>query len=154
MLIGSDRYLSVVVLFYHSITSYMIRWPKVGLLLGQRRRRWANSKPTLGQRLVLLGSVWFCDYIIGELHVVPFCYIFLTGNWEFWAAVVPDTFRCWAGHCQTVPGSDWPGVKAGHSAWSTYRRGDRRDETTPLLSTTQSCWRHPWRHGPYLRHWR
>ena len=30
----------------------MRRWNMVGLLLGQRRRRWANSKPTLSQRLV------------------------------------------------------------------------------------------------------
>ena len=30
----------------------MNRWPNVGLLLGQRRRRWANSKTTLGQRLM------------------------------------------------------------------------------------------------------
>ena len=30
----------------------MSRWPNVGLLLGQRRRRWAGSKPTLGQRLM------------------------------------------------------------------------------------------------------
>ena len=32
------------------------RWPKVGLLLGQRRRRWANIPPTLGQRLMFAGS--------------------------------------------------------------------------------------------------
>ena len=34
----------------------MRRWPNVGLLLGQRRRRWANSKPTLGQRLMFPGD--------------------------------------------------------------------------------------------------
>ena len=28
------------------------RWPDAGLLLGQRRRRRPNSKPTLGQRLI------------------------------------------------------------------------------------------------------
>ena len=33
----------------------MIRWPNVGLLLGQRRRRWASSKPTLGQRVLSVG---------------------------------------------------------------------------------------------------
>ena len=27
-------------------------WPNVGFLLGQRRRRWANSKPTLCQHLM------------------------------------------------------------------------------------------------------
>ena len=30
----------------------MSRWPNVGLLLCQRRRRWAKGKPTLGQRLI------------------------------------------------------------------------------------------------------
>ena len=32
------------------------RWTNVGLMLGQRRRRWANIKPTLVQRLVLAGE--------------------------------------------------------------------------------------------------
>ena len=32
----------------------MSRWPYGGLLLGQRRRRWANSNSTLGQRLMFL----------------------------------------------------------------------------------------------------
>ena len=34
----------------------MRRWTNVVLLFGQRRRRWANSKPTLGQRLMFLGG--------------------------------------------------------------------------------------------------
>ena len=35
----------------------MIRWANVGvgLLLGQRRRQWANSKTTLAQRLIFAG---------------------------------------------------------------------------------------------------
>ena len=33
----------------------MIGWPNVGLLLGQRRRRWANSKPMLGQPIMSAG---------------------------------------------------------------------------------------------------
>ena len=33
----------------------MRRWPNVGLLLKQRRRQWANSKPMLGQRLMFAG---------------------------------------------------------------------------------------------------
>ena len=33
----------------------MRRWHNVGLSLGQRRRQWANSKPTFGQRLMLTG---------------------------------------------------------------------------------------------------
>ena len=33
----------------------MGRWTNVDLLLGKRRRRSANSKPTLGQRLMFAG---------------------------------------------------------------------------------------------------
>ena len=33
----------------------MKRWPNVGLLLAQRRRRWTNSKPALDQRLLFAG---------------------------------------------------------------------------------------------------
>ena len=33
------------------------RWPNIVLLLDQRWRRWANIKPTLGQRLVFPGLV-------------------------------------------------------------------------------------------------
>ena len=52
MRIISDLYLkhSVRITFISS-PAKMRRWPNVGLLLGQRRRRWANSKPTLFQRL-------------------------------------------------------------------------------------------------------
>ena len=32
-------------------------WPDVGLMLGQRRRRWPNIKPTSGQRLVIAGEI-------------------------------------------------------------------------------------------------
>ena len=41
---------SYTFIFY--IPANMRRWASVGLLLGQRRRRWANSKPTLAQRLM------------------------------------------------------------------------------------------------------
>ena len=38
----------------------MRRWPNVGLLFDKRRRRWANSKRMLGQRLVFAGySVFY-----------------------------------------------------------------------------------------------
>ena len=39
----------------------MRRWLNVGLLLLQRRRRWANSKPTLGQRIMFAGSSADCE---------------------------------------------------------------------------------------------
>ena len=32
------------------------RWPNVGLMLVQRLRRWPSIKPTLGERLVFVGS--------------------------------------------------------------------------------------------------
>ena len=40
---------------YVHIPANTKRWPYVGLMLGQRRRRWANIKPTLGQPLVFAG---------------------------------------------------------------------------------------------------
>ena len=33
-------------------------WPNVGLRLGQRRRRWTNIRPTLGQCLLFAGRMW------------------------------------------------------------------------------------------------
>ena len=33
-----------------------LRWPNVGLMLGQRRRRWAHINPALGQRNVYVGQ--------------------------------------------------------------------------------------------------
>ena len=35
--------------------------PNVGLLLAHRLRRWANSKPTLGQRLMFAGMAYRLD---------------------------------------------------------------------------------------------
>ena len=40
------------------IPENMRRWSIVGLLLGQRRRRWANSKPTLVQQLMFAGIIF------------------------------------------------------------------------------------------------
>ena len=39
------------------------RWPNGGLMLGQRRRRWANISPTLGQRFVFAGIIAPCKQI-------------------------------------------------------------------------------------------
>ena len=45
------------------VLTNMRRWPNVGLLLGQRRRRWANSKTKLDQRLMFAGGrLYKCDY--------------------------------------------------------------------------------------------
>ena len=41
--------------FHDGDPANMRRWPNVGLLLGQRRRRGTNSKPTLSQRLMFAG---------------------------------------------------------------------------------------------------
>ena len=38
--------------YWHTYPANMRRWANVGSLLGHRRRRWPNSKPTLGQRLI------------------------------------------------------------------------------------------------------
>ena len=48
----------------HSSTqSDLTRWPNVGLLLGQRRRRWPNCKPALDERLMFVG-------IINAVHII------------------------------------------------------------------------------------
>ena len=41
----------------------MRRWPSVGLLLAHRLRRWPNSNPTFGQRLIFAESRWSCEKI-------------------------------------------------------------------------------------------
>ena len=41
----------------------MICWLNAGLLLGQRRRRWTNSKLTLGQRLMFAGKTNFMQLL-------------------------------------------------------------------------------------------
>ena len=47
------------------------RLSKVGLMLGQRRRRWPSIKPTLDQRLVFVGLTVGKNYIyIQILHVI------------------------------------------------------------------------------------
>ena len=51
----SWRYLQIRPTSNVVIPANMRRWPNVDLLLGHRRRRWANSKPALGQRLVFVG---------------------------------------------------------------------------------------------------
>ena len=65
---GLSKYFSALYgliwrLFFLRIPANMIRWPNVGLLLGQRRRRWPYSKPTLGQRLMFAGIVWGCHCV-------------------------------------------------------------------------------------------
>ena len=47
--------LRVRVHFIRSSPANTRRWPNDGLMLDQRRRRWANIHPTLGQRLVFAG---------------------------------------------------------------------------------------------------
>ena len=39
-------------LTWEDVQNYTGRWSRVGLMLGQRRRRWANIKPAQGQRFV------------------------------------------------------------------------------------------------------
>ena len=71
-----------------------IHWPNVGLKLGQRRRRWPNINPALGQFIVLTGmyvepfsicnctttkNVFFSDYIryLSICLLSAFGYMFL-----------------------------------------------------------------------------
>ena len=44
-----------VTLYWPSTTR---RWPNVGVLLGHRRRRWANNYLTLGRRIVFAGCMY------------------------------------------------------------------------------------------------
>ena len=45
---------------HSTIPENTMRWPNVGLILDQRRRRWANISPTLGQRPVFAGNRKHC----------------------------------------------------------------------------------------------
>ena len=51
------------------------RWPNVGLMLGQRRRRWANVCPTFVQRLVFAGkwltiNMYYVSLVIGWSSII------------------------------------------------------------------------------------
>ena len=80
--------------WYHPVTNLISQWshydielciyihpantsrsPNVGLMLDQRRRRWTNIKPTLGERLVLAGYRATSIY-----HIRPskFCGLYVT----------------------------------------------------------------------------
>ena len=53
------------------------RWPNVGLMLGQRRRRWASISPTVGQRIV------FAGLSNNDISVVTKCTVHKNGRtWE------------------------------------------------------------------------
>ena len=47
------------------------RWPNVGLMLVQRRRRWANMKPTLGRRHVFAGYPAEPDVFFLSMVLLP-----------------------------------------------------------------------------------
>ena len=52
-------------------------WPSVDSMLGQRRRRWPNIKPTLSQRVVSPSiarfTTWLCAHI-DHLYFTMFCF--------------------------------------------------------------------------------
>ena len=56
-------------------------WPNVALLLGQRRRQWASSKPTLGQRLVFAGNPLTAELYNFVVTHLKFC--LATANHNF-----------------------------------------------------------------------
>ena len=83
--------------------SHMRRWYNVGLLLGHRRRRWANNKPTLSERLVFARG-WVTHDVIAY-HVTPneSRDLFMETGWmemrtEYWQIVgsmLGQRMRCW-----------------------------------------------------------
>ena len=42
----------------------MRRWSSIGLLLNHRLRRWPNSKPTLGQSLMISGNLSHTSHLL------------------------------------------------------------------------------------------
>ena len=50
--------------FWHSNPTDTRHWPNAGLMLAYGLRRWPNSNPTLGQRLLFAGN---------EILVIPLC---------------------------------------------------------------------------------
>ena len=54
------------------------RWPNAGSMLVQRRRRWTNIEPALGQRLVFLGVHSFIlSFIISFIEFYSFIFLFM-----------------------------------------------------------------------------
>ena len=53
----------------------------VGLMLGQRRRRWANIKPTLAQWIVFAGDMTHCD---GPIFIMTFLMLGQRLSWRLW----------------------------------------------------------------------
>ena len=78
----------------HSAPANTRRWTNVGLLLGQRRRRWPNSKPALGRSLVLRAN--FVHRLCSQAHpslpclrtppgfTRPLHVVWLTGSQRRW----------------------------------------------------------------------
>ena len=62
------RFVSLMVVPRSHIPANIKRWTNVGLQLGQRRRRWANSKPTLDQRHMFEGTPEKWRHCVWPLH--------------------------------------------------------------------------------------
>ena len=57
----------------------MRRRPSGGLLLGQRHRRWGNSKQTLSQCLMFAG-LWACEM---NVHAFTYCAVLVAeSTWQ------------------------------------------------------------------------
>ena len=64
-------YMTWAVIVSINFSANMRRGANVGLLLGQRRRRWAGSKPTLAQRLMFAGLLLsFSRFLLDSHHSV------------------------------------------------------------------------------------
>ena len=85
------------------------RWPNVGLLLDQRRRRWVNIKPTLCQRLVFVKCPPSCH-----------CSATLDQNWENFGLLSETIAQHWPDRFAGTP-------FAGHPNRITALRHNRLD---------------------------
>ena len=56
--VGDVEPMPLVQCLFREIPANTRRSANVGLMLGQRRRRWPNIKPTLAERLVFAGMSW------------------------------------------------------------------------------------------------
>ena len=57
------------------------RWAGVGLMLGRRRLRWANMKPTLGQYLLFIENPWVPRFFSFNMNCCCNCAVGILNVW-------------------------------------------------------------------------
>ena len=125
----------------------MRRWPNVGLLLGQRRGRWAISKPTLDQRLMVAGythskqatqKTRSSDTMLGYCcNNVADGGPTLTQHWvnvSCWQGKLIFCFKLWTMHSMSVSGFSCTPVACNvrGALWVQNCPAARTQWTTPL----------------------